>query len=392
MKARISSGDSLGLVISNAVQQDNMGTEPINRLYGRKSLTTLLVTLAMLVVVTAGTASAETANTQALENGKETLEVIKQVEADYALSEILLSDAESQSYNFTLADAEDMDQNGSNVVVLVWTNGEVAWVVVVVIHDDGTYDINKVGRMSVEALRERLANFDGRVIVNYIGDSNDDQCAHGTLAARWSLIDATENAGDGQFRGVWMDAQGYMGGDVIGLFANGHFRGEATNLDGEIIATFAGEYGRSTYYGEWQLIDGTANGVLAGKYRLNADGEGVMKGRWKADCSGPGVEPVPHGPQHIDCKNMTDAADARCKVKPMPKPMPLPIDDEVKPKPKPSDDGIENIKKDAEDLLETKLVETDGGISVDVGDAAAGGAISSIPMLGLSLLRRRFLL
>jgi len=360
-----------------------MGTEPINRLYGRKSLATLLVTLGMLVVVTAGSASAEATNAQALENGKETLEVIKQVEADYALSEMLISDAESESYNFTLADAEDMDQDGNNVVVLVWTNGEVAWVVVVVIHDDGTYDVNKVGRMSVEDLRERLANFDGRVIVNYIGDSDEDQCAHGFLAARWSLIDATANAGDGQFRGVWMDAEGFIGGDIIGLFANGQFRGEATNLDGDIIATFAGEYGRSTYYGEWQLLDGTANGVLAGKYRLNADGDGAMKGRWKADCSEPGVEPVPIGPSHIDVKP---------RPMPLPKPMPLPIDDEVKPKPKPSDDGVEKIKNNAEDLLKTKLVETDGGVSVDVGDAAAGGAISSIPMLGLSLLRRRFLL
>ena len=49
-------------------------------------------------------------------------------------------------------------------------------------------------------------------------------------------------------------------------------------------------------------------------------------------------------------------------------------------------------QKDAEDLLETKLVETDGGLTIDVGDAAAGGAISSLPMIGLGLLRRRFLL
>ena len=96
---------------------------------------------------------------------------------------------------------------------------------------------------------------------------------------------------------------------------------------------------------------------------------------------------------------MTDAEDSRCKVKPIPgpsddevKPKPKPSDDEVKPKPKPSDDGVEQIKKDAADLLDKKLVETDGGMSVDVGDAAAGGAITSIPMLGLSLLRRRFLL
>ena len=51
--------------------QDNkidMGTETINRLNGRKSLSALLIALAMLVVVTAGSASAETANVQAFEN------------------------------------------------------------------------------------------------------------------------------------------------------------------------------------------------------------------------------------------------------------------------------------------------------------------------------------
>ena len=58
--------------------QDNkidMGTETINRLNGRKSLSALLIALAMLVVVTAGSASAETANVQAFENEKLTLEV-----------------------------------------------------------------------------------------------------------------------------------------------------------------------------------------------------------------------------------------------------------------------------------------------------------------------------
>ena len=102
--------------------QDNkidMGTETINRLNGRKSLSALLIALAMLVVVTAGSASAETANVQAFENEKLTLEVIKQVEEDYAISEEMRSDELLDSSGFNLDDAEDMGQDGNNVVVLV---------------------------------------------------------------------------------------------------------------------------------------------------------------------------------------------------------------------------------------------------------------------------------
>lgn len=372
-----------------------MGTEPINRLNGRKSLSALLIALAMLVVVTAGSASAETANVQAFENEKVALEAIKQVEDDYELSEMMLYDELSDSNDFTLADAEDMDQNGSNVVVLVWTNGEVAWVVVVVINDDGTYDINKIGRMSVEDLRERLANFDGRVIIHHIGDGPDTQplCAHGYLAARWSLIDDVAGAADGQFQGIWMDSEGFIGGDISGYFADGEFRGIATNLDDENIGRLKGTYANGLYRGVWESMDGEHTGVLGGKYRATADDQGVMKGKWKENCHDVEILPVPQDPSHIDCSdNVTGLDNSSDRVKPLPKPMPLPDDEPVKPKPKPTDSGLEKIKKDADDILDTKIVETDGGVSVDVGDAAAGGAISSIPMLGLSLLRRRFLL
>tara|TARA_B100001750_G_scaffold202907_1_gene178417 strand:- start:19 stop:1161 length:1143 start_codon:yes stop_codon:yes gene_type:complete len=374
----------------------DMGTETINRLNGRKSLSALLIALAMLVVVTAGSASAETANVQAFENEKLTLEVIKQVEEDYAISEEMRSDELLDSSGFNLDDAEDMDQDGNNVVVLVWTDGEVAWVVVVVINDDGSYDINKIGRMSVEDLRERLANFDGRVIIHYIGDESDPQplCAHGYLAARWSLLDDVTSAADGQFQGVWMDDEGYIGGNISGFFADGEFRGVATNLDDENVGRLKGTYANGLYRGVWESMDGDHTGVLGGKYRATADEQGVMKGKWKENCDdGVSILPVPADPTHIDGRdNVTGLDDSSDRVKPLPKPMPLPDNEPVKPKPKPTDSGLEKIQKDADDLLETKIIETDGGVSVDVGDAAAGGAISSIPMLGLGLLRRRFLL
>ena len=92
----------------------------------------------------------------------------------------------------------------------------------------------------------------------------------------------------------------------------------------------------------------------------------------------------------------TDVVMSRCKVKPLPtavdvKPMKKPL--QIDPSDiKEDSSGLDSVKRSAEDLLETELVETDGGLSINVGDAATGGAISSIPMLGLSLLRRRFLL
>jgi hypothetical protein len=260
--------------------------------------------------------------------------------------------------------------------------------------------------MSVEDARERLANFDGRIIVRHFGNSGADPiCPHGYLAARWSVDQNTDATAIGQFKGVWMNAESVVGGNITGQFANGLFRGMATNLDGEVIGTLQGGYGNGLYRGVWELSDGSASGVLAGKYRATDAGQGVMKGKWKQNCNDAGIEPVPVDPTHIKCKKMstdatstdesTDVVMSRCKVKP------LPIDVDVKPMKKPlqidptdvkEDSGLDSVKKGAQDLLETELVEMDGGLTIDVGDAAAGGVISSLPMIGLGLLRRRFLL
>jgi len=189
----------------------------------------------------------------------------------------------------------------------------------------------------------------------------------------------------------------------------------ATNLDGEVIGTLQGGYGNGLYRGVWELSDGSTSGVIAGKYRATDAGQGVMKGKWKQNCDDGGVEPTPVDPTPIRCKKMvTDAANSdestdvvvsRCKVKLMPIDVEdnqiLKQDDKiVRKKPgrdhyvdtQPMDIEPKPMKKSAQDLLETELVETDGGLTIDVGDAAAGGAISSLPMIGLGLLRRRFLL
>ena len=385
----------------------DMGQKPsLNGKYGRKGLRALLIALTMLVVATAGVATAESSyDAQTLENELMTLEAAQEIENDYLIIDPSLMDGDVYD-NISTDDLDHIDDDGT-VVVFVWTNGETAIVVVVIFQDDGSYEVAHIARMSVEDARERLANFDGRIIVRHFGNSGADPiCPHGYLAARWSIDQNADATAIGQFKGVWMNAESVVGGNITGQFANGLFRGMATNLDGEVIGTLQGGYGNGLYRGVWELSDGSASGVLAGKYRATDAGQGVMKGKWKQNCNDAGIEPVPVDPTHIKCKRMaTDAASAdestdvdmsRCKVKP------LPIDVDVKPMKKPlqidpsdikeDDSGVDSVKKGAQDLLETELVEMDGGLTIDVGDAAAGGLISSLPMVALGLLRRRFLL
>ena len=384
-----------------------MGQKPsLNGKYGRKGLRALLIALTMLVVATAGAATAESSyDAQTLENELMTLEAAQEIEQDYLISDPLLIDGDVDD-NLSTDDLAHIDDGGT-VVVFVWTNGETAIVVVVIFQDDGSYEVAHIARMSVEDARERLANFDGRIIVRHFGNSDADPiCAHGYLAARWSVDQNADSTAIGQFNGVWMTDESVVGGNITGQFTNGLFRGMATNLDGEVIGTLQGGYANGLYRGVWELSDGTSSGVLAGKYRATDAGQGVMKGKWKQNCNDAGIEPVPVDPTHIKCKRMaadaastdesTDVVMSRCKVKP------LPIDVDVKPMKKPlqidptdvkeDDSGVDSVKKGAQDLLETKLVEMDGGLTIDIGDAAAGGAISSLPMIGLGLLRRRFLL
>jgi len=385
----------------------DMGQKPnLNGKYGRKGLRALLIALTMLVVVTAGAATAESSyDAQTLENELMTLEAAQNIEQDYLISDSLLTEGDVYD-NLSTSDLEPINDGGT-VVVFVWTNGETAIVVVVIFQDDGSYEVAHIARMSVEDARERLANFDGRIIVRHFGNSDADPiCAHGYLAARWSVDQNADATAIGQFNGVWMTDESVVGGNITGHFANGLFRGMATNLDGEVIGTLQGGYGNGLYRGVWELSDGSASGVLAGKYRATDAGQGVMKGKWKQNCNDGGIEPVPVDPTHIKCKRMvTDAAStdestdvvmSRCKVKPMP------IDVDVKPMKKPlqinptdvkeDESSVDSVKKSAQDLLETELVEMNGGLTIDVGDAAAGGVISSLPMIGFGLLRRRFLL
>ena len=119
----------------------DMGQKPsLNGKYGRKGLRALLIALTMLVVVTAGAATAESAyDAQTLENELITLEAAQEIETDYLLSDPLLIDGDVDD-NLSTDDFDHID-NGGTVVVYVWTNGERAIVVVVIFQDDGSYEV-----------------------------------------------------------------------------------------------------------------------------------------------------------------------------------------------------------------------------------------------------------
>jgi hypothetical protein len=190
----------------------DMGQKPsLNGKYGRKGLRALLIALTMLVVVTAGAATAESSyDTQTLENELMTLEAAQEIETDYLIIDPSLMDGDVYD-NISTDDLDHIDDDGT-VVVFVWTNGETAIVVVVIFQDDGSYEVTHIARMSVEDARERLANFDGRIIVRHFGNSDADPiCPHGYLAARWSIDQTTDSASIGQFKGVWMNAESVVG-------------------------------------------------------------------------------------------------------------------------------------------------------------------------------------
>ncbi len=475
---------------------------------GRKGLSALLLALALLVVTATGAVTAEqAANAQALENEKldELMLNAVYVDADTDLAELdeltrlalelaeesnggdgdvlarELSDdwqgvdplpwwhptlhpqrcANLTTNNSAVTDAalEDCDElEIVVVVVLIYTDGHIAWVVVVVIFEDGSTDVSRHGPLRLSAVRERLADFDGRIIVHWLDfdDADDDAdtgCAGGLLAGQYTV---NEDGQGGLFRALLMNADGATIGYMWGQYQNGQYRGEFITRGGSISGTVAGTYANGTFHGVWAATDIDLNGAMRGQYMGTSEDQGVFRGQWKVNCNGggdPAPLPTPIEPKII-CKKVTittemitgadaealDFSNATTKTKvkvvcrkvipvgddiievpdderPHYKPVALHSDDvshlesvsvyrckaDAKPLTPvfgdPSDDedqkpglSIVNMKKDASQLLDKELIETDGGYSVNVGDAAAGGALSSISLLGLGLIRRRFML
>ena len=354
------------------------GTPRTNVANGTKGFLALLLALSMTLVASTGAVSAEQAQ-ESLEKDEAIMVALE--EADFyrhadmreAGEWILDEELKESDLESLLSDDDDdveqRDGNVSQVVVIVWTDGELAWITVVVIYEDGTIDINRYGPMEVSDLRERLANFDGRIIVNWIRNDAPDvrPCPHGTLHGHIG-VDA---AGNSVFFGQIMDSSGVQIGTLSGTFVNGAFAGTYALLNGP-NGQLSGQYGQGMFNGTWADANSAADGLLKGYYDFNStSSKGVFKGKWKMLCDDdderPGDDLVRPKPKPLEVKP-TEIGEA----------------DEDKP-------SIERMKKNTAELLDKELVETEGGYSVDVGDAATGSALTAVPMLGLGLLRRRFL-
>ena len=357
-------------------------------------------------------------------------------EQDRAALELAGIDVDSEWSDLVELNLHDIapvdDSDVANVVVIVYTDGEVAWIVVVVIYEDGSTDVNRYGPMRYSTMRERLANFDGRIIVHWVdfdlGDDSDDEpgCAGGLLAGQWT---ANDDGQGGLFRGLLMNSNGETIGHMSGQYNAGGFRAEWTVRGGSLEGTLGGTYANGTFHGQWAASDSDLEGLLRGHYLSTGTGIGVFRGQWVVDCNnGGGIDPVPT--PHRVCKKVqvkveirdltTDArnestttttvtrviciqaipfgddviiidephhkckraaadshtaVDSRCKITPQ--------------RISPSDVSDDKKGNDLSDLMDKPLLETEGGTVVDLGDAAAGSTLGTITLLGAGFLRRR---
>ena len=490
----------------------------------------LVFMLALLILPLSGMASAE--QSTSMTAADERIEVVE-LDTEFEFLDLDGEVRDLDSYNIyqaalDLTDVEERDEldlssidDGAlevlEVVVVVYTDGDMAWVMVIVIYEDWSYDVFRTGLMELSIVRERLADFDGIVVVIWTDFGNDDDeddvdqsnllvrrilnwmwqnnitiedlmnrcpltddivgnedasdwsqgqafacrvllylrahwdgfgdnddtddedviCPSGYLNGKWAL---SEDHRGGDFKGHFIDSEGNIRGTLSGQFAAGHFRGVFSSMDGQVLGTLSGTYSNGSYSGEWSTLSGSLDGVLAGQYKGNGEGQGVFRGQWKADCSDnidPVPMPKPMPPKKI-CKKVTittqvittdastielDSSNTTSKtvVRIICKQI-IPYGDDIVEVPddsrcKPTvrkvrdsdvaaqrdckviivgdDDGAVKItpvkvKKSLEEIGKKPVLTTQGGFTVDVEDAAAGGVLGSIPLLGLSLLRRKF--
>jgi hypothetical protein len=286
---------------------------------------------------------------------------------------------------------EPRDGEIDQIIVIVNTDGEIAEVTIIVIYEDGDYEMN-VYTMLLEEVRDRIADFDGVVIWNWIPappvDPVDDEdqgpevlrerCARGLLRGTFTIDDD----GNGTMRGLVMDEDGNVIGNMWGAFDTDGFAHGFGGADNVTDAKWKAVYEDGRFTGLWKMIDenDSANGMLKGHYEVNDEGDtGVFHGKWKeADCRvdlevdvrdtlPPVVDTEPrHSPLRVDAERVDDVRQL-----------------DKSPEAKPLMDKMG-------DLMDKPLVEDEeGGMVINVGDAAAGSTLGTIALLGAGFLRRR---
>ena len=273
----------------------------------------------------------------------------------------------------------------TQIVVIVNTDGEIADVTVIVIYEDGEYDMY-VFTMLLEDLRERLANFDGIVVWNWMPSPPDveERCVRGTLRGVFT-VDAD---GGGTVRGLVMNMDGDVIANMWGTFdADGNIDG-MTAVNGTRITEWAGGYANGHFRAQWQTI-GTdvdpMHGILKGHYKLNDSGTGgVYQGKWKVqDC----YDGIDDASDDLDDMDRPDIGDTG------PRHSPIRVDAERIDDVRQLDKAPAKDKKLMDklgDVMDKPLVEDEnGGAIVDIGEAAVGSTLGTIALLGAGFIRRR---
>ena len=288
---------------------------------------------------------------------------------------------------------ETRDGEITQVIIIVNTDGDIADVTIIVIYEDGDYDMYVFTTLLID-IREQLLDIDAIVIWNWIptppvDDTDEDEddgpgvlrerCARGLLRGTFTIDDE----GNGTVRGLVMNMDGDVIGNMWGTFDSDGFMRGFGGADNSTDAMWKAVADEGLFRGLWRTTSEDVDpmhGILKGHYEVNEAGDGgVFHGKWKA----------------VDCRDDLEVEE-RDSLPPVidsePRHMPLQVDveraDDVRqldktPKQKP-------LKDKLSDVMDKPLVEdSEGGSIVDVGEAAAGSTLGTIALLGAGFLRRR---
>ena len=282
---------------------------------------------------------------------------------------------------------EARDGDISQVIIIVNTDGEIADVTILVIYEDGEYEIFTFSTMLID-IREQLLDVDAIVVWNWIPtppvdpvDEDDDeldvlrrsQCERGTLRGAFTL----DENGNGTMRGLVYNEDGEVISNMWGQFDVDGFAHGLGGVDNQTDVRWKAVYMDGEFEGLWKMMNESddTRGVLKGYYEVNETGDsGVFKGKWKEtgchhmleDVDRPDMDEV--RPRHAPIKIDADRIDTR------------PMD--ISPKQKP-------LMEKLGDVMDEPLVEDENGAIVDIGDAAAGSTLGTIALLGAGFIRRR---
>ena len=282
---------------------------------------------------------------------------------------------------------EARDGDISQVIIIVNTDGEIADVTILVIYEDGEYEIFTFSTMLID-IREQLLDVDATVVWNWIPtppvdpvDEDDDeldvlrrsQCERGTLRGAFTL----DENGNGTMRGLVYNEDGEVISNMWGQFDADGFAHGLGGADNQTDVRWKAVYLDGEFEGLWKMTNESddTRGVLKGYYEVNETGDsGVFKGKWKEtgchhmleDVDRPDMDEV--RPRHAPIKIDADRIDTR------------PMDTSPKQKP---------LMEKLGDVMDEPLVEDENGAIVDIGDAAAGSTLGTIALLGAGFIRRR---